>query len=225
MKMQFGSIVVAGSGKIGGHVASRNRSGAYLRTKVTPVNPSTSFQQNARGLLSSLSTQWSGLTEAQRLSFNGAVSQFAKTDIFGDLKNPSGFNLYVKLNSNLVNTGQAQITTAPEKIEIPFSGIDTIAMAAGAGTGSIDLLDGALDGETVMIFATPSLSAGTTFAKNKKRFIGYATVTAGAIAFGAAYVARFGAFAAGANIQVSFKAVAETGQTTTEQGGTATVAV
>lgn len=225
MKIQFGSIVVAGSGKIGGHVASRNRSGAYMRTKVTPVNASTSYQQNARGLLSALSTQWSGLTEAQRLSFNGAVSQFAKTDIFGDLKNPSGFNLYVKLNSNLVNTAQPQITSAPEKVEIPFSAISAISMAAGAGTGTITLADSALDGETVMVFATPPLSAGTSFAKNKKRYIAAVEVTAGAIAFGAAYVARFGAFAAGSNIQVSFKVVAATGQASTEQGDTATVAV
>lgn len=223
MKIQFGSIVVAGSGKIGGHVASRNRSGAYMRTKVTPVNASTSYQQNARGLLSSLSTQWSGLTDAQRLSFNGAVSQFAKTDIFGDLKNPSGFNLFVKLNTNLVNTGQAQLTSAPEKVEIPFSGIDDIAMGAGAGTGVINLLDGLIDGEEVMVFATPPLSAGTTFAKNKKRFIGTATVAAGVITFGALYVARFGAFVSGNNIQVSFKVVAATGQASTEQGGTAVV--
>ena len=107
MKAQFGALVVAGSGKINGWVASRNRGGAYFRTKVTPLNPSTSAQQNARGILGSLSTQWSQLTEEQRLSFNNAVASFATTDIFGDIRNPSGINLFVKLNTNLINTGQA----------------------------------------------------------------------------------------------------------------------
>ena len=37
MKTKFGAIIVAGSGKINGFVASKNRAGAYLRTKVTPV--------------------------------------------------------------------------------------------------------------------------------------------------------------------------------------------
>lgn len=225
MKIQFGSIVVAGSGKIGGHVAARNRSGAYLRTKVTPVNPSTSYQQASRGLLSALSSQWSGLTEDERKSWNGAVAQFSKTDIFGDLKNPSGFNLYVRLNSNLSITEQALITVAPEKVEIPFEAISSIAMAAGAGTGVITLAGAGLDGEEVAVYATPSLSAGTSFAKNKKRFIGHVTVAAGAIAFGADYVARFGAFAAGANIQVEFKVIAPTGQSSSPQGGNAVVAV
>jgi len=44
MKMKFGAIVVDGRGKIGGHVASKNRGGAYLRTKVTPSNPQTGYQ-------------------------------------------------------------------------------------------------------------------------------------------------------------------------------------
>ncbi len=80
-----------------------------MRAKVTPLNPSTTAQQNARGILGALSTQWSQLTDAQRLSFNNAVQDFSRTDIFGDVRNPSGINLYVKLNANLINTGQAQI--------------------------------------------------------------------------------------------------------------------
>jgi len=59
MKIKFGAIVVAGSGKIGGHVASKNRGGAYLRTKVTPTNPNSPAQAGARALLASLSTGWS----------------------------------------------------------------------------------------------------------------------------------------------------------------------
>ena len=96
MKLKFGALVVDGSGKIGGQVVSSNRGGKYLRTKVTPSNPSTVAQQNARALLSSLSTQWADLTEAQRLSFNSAVSNFATTDIFGvkckSFKRWFGFN-------------------------------------------------------------------------------------------------------------------------------------
>lgn len=217
MKMKFGAIVVDGSGKIGGHVASKNRAGAYLRTKVTPINPATVYQQNARGLLGSLSTQWSGLTAAQRLSFNNAVSQFAKTDIFGDLKNPSGFNLFVKLNSNLVNSGQAQITAAPEKVEIVYEGITSTIFDVSSSLATITLAGSALDGAIVMVYATPSLSAGTSFAKNKKRFVAAVTVTASVIEFGTAYIARFGAFAAGANIQVSFRVIEATGQQGSEQ--------
>ena len=107
MKIKFGALVVAGRGKIGGHVASRNRAGAYLRTKVTPVNPATVYQVAVRNRLAGISTDWRGLTAAQRTAWNAAVSDYAKTDIFGDIRNPSGFNLHQKLNNNLVNIAKA----------------------------------------------------------------------------------------------------------------------
>jgi len=113
MKAKFGAIVVDGRGKLGGHVASKNRAGSYFRTKVTPTNPQTSAQVNARSILATLSAGWSALTAAQRLSWNNAVDLWKKTDVFGDLKNPSGFNLFVQLNSNLAHIGVAQINTPP----------------------------------------------------------------------------------------------------------------
>jgi hypothetical protein len=100
MKTKFGAIIVDGRNKIGGHVASKNRAGSYLRTKVTPTNPGTTYQVNVRNRLAGISTAWRALTEAQRKAWNVAVSNYARTDIFGDLKNPSGFNLHQQLNNN-----------------------------------------------------------------------------------------------------------------------------
>ena len=194
-----------------------------MRAKVTPLNPSTTAQQNARGILGALSTQWSQLTEAQRLSFNNAVQDFSRTDIFGDVRNPSGINLYVKLNANLINTGQAQITAAPAKEEIIFSAINTITMDVSGQTGSIALADESLDGATVLIFATPTLTNGTRFVKNRLRAIGFAEVNSDLITFGSAYTSKFGAFALGANIVVGFRVITATGQASTFQSQTADV--
>jgi hypothetical protein len=223
MKAQFGALVVAGSGKINGWVASRNRGGAYFRTKVTPLNPSTTAQQNARGILGSLATQWSQLTEAQRLSFNNAVASFATTDIFGDIRNPSGINLYVKLNTNLINTGQAQITSAPAKEEFVFSGIDSIDMDASTPSGIITLDNALNTGSQVLLFATPQLSQGTSFVKNRLRSLGARTIAADEIDFGGDWVAKYGAFAAGANIVVGFRIVSATGQASVFQSQKAVV--
>jgi hypothetical protein len=223
MKAQFGALVVAGSGKINGWVASRNRGGAYFRTKVTPINPSTSYQQNARGILGSLSTQWSQLTDAQRLSFNNAVSDFATTDIFGDIRNPSGINLFVKLNTNLINTGQAPITAAPAKEEFLYSGIVSVGMEASTPAGLVLLANDVNSGNTVLVFATPSLSQGTTFVKNRLRAIGYVVVVHDEIDFVSAYTSKYGSFAAGANIVVGFKIISATGQASVFQSLKATV--
>lgn len=113
MKAQFGAIVTDGRGKIGGQVMSKNKSGSYLRTKVTPVNRQTSAQQASRSRLASISQAWRGLTVAQRTAWNNAVGDYARTDIFGNLRNPSGFTLFQRLNNNLSAIGVALLSSPP----------------------------------------------------------------------------------------------------------------
>ena len=173
MKAKWGAIVVDGRGKIGGHVASKNRAGSYFRTKVTPVNPQTSAQTTVRNRFSGLSSAWRSLTAAQRASWNSAVSDFAKTDIFGDLKNPTGFNLYQRLNNNLLTCGEAAITTPPAALAV--DAFTSMTVAAEDATVAEDVaitftLDVAAD-HLVKVYATPPMSPGKSFVKSEYRLI------------------------------------------------------
>jgi hypothetical protein len=213
MKMKFGAIVVAGSGKIGGHVASKNRGGAYLRTKVTPTNPQTASQSAVRNTLGSLATGWSELTEAQRLSFNEAVKDFATTDIFGDIKNPSGINLYVKLNTNLINAGLSQITSAPAKVEVFAIAIEEVVFNATVpGSSVIVLTNTAADTQKVIVSATPKVTPGTSYVKNLFRNINAVAIDNADITFGDEYVAKFGNLVDGDKFFVKVEIVMPNGQ-------------
>jgi hypothetical protein len=173
MKAKFGAIVVAGSGKIGGHVASRNRGGAYFRTKVTPVNPSTNAQALIRSRLAGISSGWRSLTAAQRDAWNAAVSDFAKTDVFGDLKNPSGFNLYQRLNNNLLNIGESAIVVPPAALSVDSFSSLSFTAEDGTVAQSLSLTFSpaiAVD-HSVKVLATPPLSAGVSFVKSEYRQI------------------------------------------------------
>jgi hypothetical protein len=212
MKIKFGSLVVAGSGKIGGHVAAKNRGGAYLRTKVTPLNPNTAAQAGARSLLASLSTAWAGLTDEQRKSWNDAVASFATTDIFGDLRNPSGINLYVKLNANLSNSNQTLLVVAPEKMDIPFAPITAVLFDLSLQTMTFSYAGGVLDGVIGRIQATAPMSQGVSFVKSQLRTIANGDLDSDTGATYAAYIAKFGVPTAGSNIVVSFAPIVATGQ-------------
>ena len=212
MKIKFGSFVVAGSGKVGGHVAATNRGGAYLRTKVTPLNPNTASQAQTRSLLASLSTAWAGLTDDQRKSWNGAVASFAKTDIFGDLRNPSGITLFVKLNANLSNSGQSLLTEAPEKVEVPFSSITLCGGSISADSMLVTFANVGLNGSICKISATPAMSQGVNFVKSQLRVIGYLEIDNEEIDVWAQYVAKFGEPTAGQNIVISVAPITATGQ-------------
>lgn len=208
MKAKFGAIVVAGSGKLGGHVASRNRHGAYFRTKVTPVNPDTTFQAAARNRLTLWSQEWRGLSVIQRDAWNAAVQDYAKTDVFGDLKNPSGFNLYQRLNNNLQIVGGVALTLPPLPSEVYAAG--TMSVVADVSDQSIDVTYTPVipAGQAVKVFATPGMSPGVNFVKSEYRLL--EVIVAADVSpydIGPAWVTRFGAFVLGQKIFVKFVGV------------------
>ena len=218
MKMKFGAIVVGGRGKIGGHVASQNRGGAYLRTKVTPVNPQTGAQLNVRSRLTNFSQAWSGLTEEQRLAWNNAVGDYARTDIFGDLRNPSGFNLFQRLNNNLAIVSESQIDTPPLPGAVGSCYATALSFSNLPSNLSLTLSNTVPTATAVQVWATPPVSAGKSFVKSQFRLI---TVLASAATSPAdisvAYVEKYGEGAsAGQKVFVKTVAVStETGQVST----------
>ena len=218
MKAKFGMVVVAGSGKIGGHVASRNRAGAYFRTKVTPVNPQTASQTSVRSLLTTLSQAWRALTEAQRAAWNSAVSSFARTDIFGDIKNPTGFNLYQRLNNNLAQAGQAFIDEPPLPGEVPVGVFAQFLYDLDGPSFVIDTTS-VPAGTTLLVDATAPQSPGKSFVKSEfRRIATFPAATSMPAGILAQYTAKFGAGQEGQKVFVRVKFVNNvTGQVSQEQ--------
>lgn len=197
MKTKFGAIIVAGSGKIGGHVASKNRSGSYLRTKVTPVNRNSNAQIAVRGRLSSIAKAWRSLSAAAVKAWNSAVSDYSGTDIFGDVKNPTGFCLYQKLNNNSLRCGGAAITLPPLPIGVGYA-TALSATATHAGVMSIVFAPTPVAADNALeIRATKAMSAGVSFVKSEYRIIGK-VAAAGTSPYdaAAAYIAVFGSIGA-----------------------------
>jgi hypothetical protein len=211
-KIKFGMMMTDARGKLGGQVFSKNRGGAFVRTKSTPTNPQTTFQMSVRGIFSAISTKWSTLTEAQRLSYNGFVADYATTDIFGDLRNPSGKNLFQKLNQNLENSEQAQNVVCVAPSAVPFAGLASAALDIAGSDITINLTGNAV-GSKILLLATPSLTQGTTFVKNKLRVIGvYPGGDGNTLQAYDNYIAKYGIPAAGANIYFAVRVVNANGQ-------------
>ena len=226
MKIKFGAIVVDGRGKIGGHVASKNKAGAYLRTKVTPVNPNTAAQAEARNRLTTLSQSWKDIPDGVRTAWNEAVGSFSKTDIFGDIKNPSGFNLYQRLNNNLVNAGLATILVPPVPAGVLTATLTSVTFGFGPTAASLVLSGNVPAGTSMIVMATGPLSAGISFVKSEYRqILVAAAATPTPLDILAAYSAKFPIFQSGQKIFVKIKFINEaTGQSSGEQSGSSIVA-
>lgn len=208
-KIKLSAIVSEMRGKLNGSVFSKNRGGAYLRTKVTPVNPQSLAQGLVRATLTALSQGWRGLTEAQRLAWNSAVSGFTSTDIFGDIKTPSGINLYNKLNLNLAAIGEAPINTPPVPVNVGY--FDTLAIAGDASASTLAATFtgiGLTADQTVIVEATAGVSAGKSFVKSEYRQIGtFAGTATSPQALGVMYEAKFGDLVADKKVFVRLRVV------------------
>lgn len=171
-KVLFTAVVADMRNKLNGTVFSKNRYGAYTRTKVTPVNRRSDAQMLQRSQLGSLSASWRGLTEAQRTAWNDAAINFPRTDIFGNKKILSGQALYVGLNTNLLNAGEGIISAPPTPSELPvFSIAEWVLYSDDAGETlqAQVTLDAALPSDyKALIFVSPPVSAGRSFIGNFK---------------------------------------------------------
>lgn len=212
MKIKWGALVVDGRGKIGGQIASKNGAGAYMKNKVTPSNPQTTAQTAVRALFGVISAGWSSLTAAQIAAWDAAVPDWTTTNVFGDLKKPTGKALYQRLNNQAQSVGLSAVTDVPTKVALPNAPVTAVAISVGAATLA---LTGAYTttGTQVVVWAAAPVSAGTKNVKSKLRQI-YAVDAASFVDADAftAYEDKFGALATGQNVFVGVKYVATSGQ-------------
>lgn len=223
-KIQFGMMMTDARGKLGGQVFSKNRAGAYIRSKVTPSNPQTLDQQANRALLGSTSRGWSSLTDAQRTAWNASVVNWPMKTIFGATSIPSGKSLYVMLNKNLQAINQTQVVTPPVKADTPILGLANVVFDISSGTLT-PTYSGDVDVFVLQVRATPVLTQGTSNAKNRFRVIYSANSDNydNELAYDA-WVTRFGSLTTGANVQVSIALISPTtGQISVAETVTAVV--
>lgn len=211
-KIKYSALVSDMRGKLNGSVMSKNRSGSYVRNKVTPSNPQTTAQMMIRGIFSEITKAWSNLTEAQRQSWENSVEAFQGTNIFGDSVKPSGKTLFQKLNQNLMITGQASVTTCPAPAELPYASLNDVVFDVSDESLTINT-SGQTTGSKVIVFATAPLTQGTKFVKNKLRKIvvldGNDGLTADVYL---EYQAKFGNLALNDNIYLGVRVVNASGQ-------------
>lgn len=204
-KIKWGAIVVDGRGKLGGHVFTKTRSGATMRTKVTPVNPQSPAQAAARSRLGSQSQAWRGLTEAQRIGWNDLAARTAKTNIFGDQYFPTGKNLFTGLNSNLLLINEPAVLSAPELAEMPVVLNATVNIDGPPMDIATSFSFSGTTGDTKLVCeATAPMSAGRFNFDGSYRIISTDSAEMDSEQLGLLYEAKFGTVPTGSKVGFRF---------------------
>lgn len=127
------------TGKLGGTVYSKNKGGAYTRQLVTPTNPRTPAQIQARGRFNQAATGYSNVPETVKQGWNAFAVDFFSPKKIKSGVTYTGFNAYVSVNSASLNAKALKSATDPsitlpatttatfldfqQKVSAPLSGL------------------------------------------------------------------------------------------------------
>lgn len=172
-KIKFGQIISEARGKVAGMVFSKNRSGSFIRTKATPIQPRTIHTQRLRSNLSAAAKAWQGFSDTVRAEFTAHADEALIRNSLGDKVRISGFNFYIALCRN------AFLITSPLPVTYPGStqpGAVTSFSAACSYVPDKILLTFAPEIPTTdswVIYATRPMSLGRKPSSSDFRFIGF----------------------------------------------------
>lgn len=174
----MGLVVTEARGKLGGHVFSKGRGGATLRTRKTPANAQLDYMSYNRVAFSNFSKEWRTLTAAQRAAWNGAVSAWSGTNVFGDVKNPSGINLFMRLNLVLNQSGGSVLLLPPLPVAIPAIKALTVTADVSSDFIIFSMVNTIVSvNQVYMIEVSQPISPGISNYKGLFRFIAQAGST------------------------------------------------
>lgn len=121
------------SGKQGGIVWSRNRSGAYVRNRAVPVNPNTDRQVAVRNAVRSITIAWDTiLTQAQRDAWSVYAANVTWKNKLGQDIHLTGLNHFVRSNTPRVQHGLPRVDAAPVIFDLATAELELAATASEA---------------------------------------------------------------------------------------------
>ena len=148
------------SGKRGLYVSMPGRYGQVSRVRVVPSNPQTTAQLSIRGVFSTVTTAWRGLTEAQRLAWNAAAKSYRSKARCGQSGPLTGAQLYSKLNMTALEHDQDAIATPSNRPSFPALAPQNLVITNTAGVNALKLTCPIDPGDSTFFKAAAPVSDG-----------------------------------------------------------------
>jgi hypothetical protein len=164
MKANFGAVVVAGSGKLGGQYFQGGKTGHSLRTinpRVKKVSPSIS---NIQRLRAQISRGWRDLSETQRKSWES-----------GSIPELNGFEWFNSVNYFRLRIGVAMVSTPLTPVHALTFTFNTVSIDISLARIFCNYSPGTSANARIMFYATRPLGVGITFIKSSLVFIARST--------------------------------------------------
>lgn len=189
-KVSFGSGVAEIRGSIGGTVYSRNSGGAYIRTRIAPIQPGSTRQEEAKSVFAAGVNNWTNaLSQLQRDMWAAYAAAVPYTDIFGATRYYSGQVRYVQAYACAINAGVASATVAEAPlVYTAASPVNASSVAVNQGAAVADATFTLPDvlapedvevGDMLLVYMGNKVTEATSYYKGPYRYAGKLTYASG----------------------------------------------
>lgn len=211
------------SGSLAGTTASHNRAGQYLRNRRAPVQPTGTGRRAAiRTAFGSAAKGYAGLTGPQQAAWTSYAASYPTTDALGQSITLTGQQMYVSINTQLLNCGGVQSSVPPISNVVASAGVPTLTAVHAAAITLTPTGLGAAGDFQLYAFSSPQ-SSGTSTNATWWQAGHVAGNSVAAIVATTAYTNQFGAVTVGQRIFFKVTPVNQYGVTGTPYISYATV--
>lgn len=207
-QVKYGAIITDMKGKAGGHVFKGTTAGGVMQAKASPLKGTSQNGKltkadagrviRTQANTAENATNWKGLSDAERTTWTAAAPNFPFYNKFGQPYTPSGYQLYMSVNNNLLNIGEATLAEPPS----PTTLDPTPPFTVSAGVGPILFeMDGEVPaGYSMILYASANQSKGRNFEAGRMKAIAILDAsTVFPLDITAMYTAVFGGISPGGN--------------------------
>ena len=156
--IKLGGLAQDVRGSLNGTVFSRNRGGAYVRSKVSACQPVSAFSSAARAIFKAVAQYWAAkLTDSQRAAWEAFALLHPYVNVFGDSIQLSGIAMFQAVNRAIRQVAADWIADPPETFVSEDLGdvVATITCVGGVPTNAELTIGRTLHyGEGLYLFAT-----------------------------------------------------------------------
>jgi tellurite resistance-related uncharacterized protein len=161
-KIKFGALAQDARGSLAGSTFTKNRYGAVVRVKVSPVQPQTARQLQQRSAFTANSQAWRALLDADRAQWNVYAANHPIVDVFGDSQVLSGNAAYLKINATLTTLGETVVDVPPAEPTTPPPAATAVAATADDQTVVVTLASTADAADLYEVWISRGMSPGAT---------------------------------------------------------------
>jgi hypothetical protein len=173
--VKLGGLAQDVRGTLNGSVFSRNRGGAYIRSKVSPVQPVSQWSALHRDVFAAVAQRWAAvLSASQRADWNTFATLHPFINVFGDSITLSGVSMFEAVNRRTRSIGYPWIDEPPATFVVGDMGSLSVVAKEVANvltTLSITCTSAPSYPGGLYVFGTVPLAPGRKVQKSQYRLV------------------------------------------------------